>query len=161
MNKYFGKLAYIGAGVYGTIVRYDYTECPGGIEEFWRIRPVGRKDKDSVVVSKKPLILNTVKFTRIDNTIFCAVKIGNVTLPGYAICSPSDKDNGRFGKKLAVARALGDASEVLDEDFDNDYFEEYGESGEDENADDNIFVDEGDDLVEDEDNGDESPIVSE
>lgn len=128
--KYFGKLAYIGAGRYGTITRYDYSETASGKKNSWEIRPIGAKDKKSIVVTEAPLILTSVKFARIDNTIFCVAVVNGETRPGYAICGPKDKDDNSFGRRLALARAINkdDAEDLLDDDFFNDYVEEYGAS---------------------------------
>jgi len=128
--KYFGKLAYIGAGRYGTITRYDYSETASGKKNSWEIRPIGAKDKKSIVVTEAPLILTSVKFARIDNTVFCVAVVNGETRPGYAICGPKDKDDGSFGRALALARAINkdDVEDLLDDDFFNDYVEEYGTS---------------------------------
>lgn len=130
MTKYFGKLAYIGAGRYGTVISYNYSETASGKKSFWGIRPIGTKDKHSIIVSETPLILSSVKFTRINNVIFCAAIVNGETRPGYAICSPKDRDSSSFGRRLALARAVNkdDAKDLLDEDFFNDYVEEYGTS---------------------------------
>lgn len=130
MTKYYGKLAYIGAGKYGTIVCYEYCESEFGKTSHWEIRPIGEKRKKTIIVTKAPLILTSVKFTRIDNTIFCAAVVNGETRPGYAICAPGDRDSNSFGRRLALARAVDKdgVADLLDEDFFDDYVEEYGTS---------------------------------
>lgn len=133
MTKYYGKLAYIGAGKYGTIVSYYYSESASGKKAQWEIRPVGEDRKKTIVIAEAPLILTSVKFTRIDNTIFCAAVVNGETRPGYAICAPGDRDSNSFGRRLALARAIDidGVADLLDDDFFNDYVEEYGTSDDD------------------------------
>ena len=130
MTKYFGKLAYLGAGRYGTITRYDYSETASGKKNSWEIRPIGAKNRESIVVTEAPLILTSVRFARIDKTIFCAAVVHGETRHGYAICAPGDKNDNSFGRMLALARAINkdDAEDLLNDDFFNDYVEEYGAS---------------------------------
>lgn len=130
MTKYYGKLAYIGAGKYGTIVNYFYSESASGKKAHWEIRPIGEEREKIIIVTEEPLILTSVKFARIDNVVFCAAVVNGETLPGYAICAPRDRDSNSFGRRLALARAVDKdgVADLLDEDFFDDYVEEYGTS---------------------------------
>jgi hypothetical protein len=120
-TKYKGKLVYAGKGRLGVIEDYYYHEGKISIDEpaeKWVIRIC--KSHDTVTVISKPTIINSVKYVLGERTIFVELKIKNQFYPGYAILSPNDTKDNSFGKRLALARAMGDAegiTSLLDENW--------------------------------------------
>ena len=131
-NKYCGKLAYRGEGRIGTIWEYYYSENASGAKptEKFVYRPL--RSKQTLTTTTKPVIIESVKFAEANGAIFAAIKIKGQTYTGWSIKSPNDVRDNNFGKRLAVARAFGDTdaiADLLDEDFNDTYEEEYGEGG--------------------------------
>ena len=130
-NKYCGKLAYRGEGRIGTIREYYYSENSGAkpTEKFvYR----ALRSKQTLTTTNKPVIIESVKFAEANGAIFAAIKIKGQTYTGWSIKSPNDVRDNNFGKRLAIARAFGDTdaiADLLDEDFNDTYEEEYGEGG--------------------------------
>lgn len=129
-NKYCGKLAYMGEGRIGTIREYYYSENSSGAKstEKFVYRPL--RSKQTLTTTTKPVIIESVKFAEANGAIFAAIKIKGQTYTGWSIKSPNDVRDNNFGKRLAVARAFGDTdaiADLLDEDFNDTYEEEYGE----------------------------------
>ena len=128
-NKYCGKLAYRGEGRIGTIREYYYSENSGAkpTEKFvYR----ALRSKQTLTTTNKPVIIESVKFAEANGAIFAAIKIKGQTYTGWSIKSPNDVRDNNFGKRLAIARAFGDTdaiADLLDEDFNDTYEEEYGE----------------------------------
>ena len=126
-NKYCGKLAYRGEGRIGTIREDYYSE--NATEKFvYR----ALRSKQTLTTTNKPVIIESVKFAEANGAIFAAIKIKGQTYTGWSIKSPNDIRDNNFGKRLAVARAFGDTdaiADLLDEDFNDTYEEEYGEGG--------------------------------
>ena len=129
MYSYCGKLCYVGEGRIGTIVSYEYQEESGATPvKTWGYRPL--RSKKVFYTDTKPTPIDSVKFSIVDNAMFVAVKIKGQTYCGWSVKSPNDIADPSFGKRLAVARAIGDADAIanlIDDDFDADYQEEYGE----------------------------------
>ena len=135
-KKYCGKLVYIGKGRIGTVTNYEYHETGNAVNESWTCRLL--RSKSTVMVTEKPLIIESVGFAVIKNALTCAVRIKGQTYCGYAIKAPEDINDGGFAKRLAVARAIGDTdgiAELLDEDFNATYEEEYHDGNDDDNYD--------------------------
>lgn len=129
-NKYCGKLAYRGEGRIGTIREYYYSENSSGAKptEKFVYRPL--RSKQTLTTTTKPVIIESVKFAEANGAIFAAIKIKGQTYTGWSIKSPNDVRDNNFGKRLAIARAFGDTdaiADLLDEDFNDTYEEEYGE----------------------------------
>ena len=129
-NKYCGKLAYRGEGRIGTIREYYYSENSSGAKptEKFVYRPL--RSKQTLTTTNKPVIIESVKFAEANGAIFAAIKIKGQTYTGWSIKSPNDVRDNNFGKRLAVARAFGDTdaiADLLDEDFNDTYEEEYGD----------------------------------
>lgn len=129
MYNYCGKLCYVGEGRIGTIVSYEYQEESGATPvKTWGYRPL--RSKKIFYTDTKPTPIESVKFSVVDNAMFVALKIKGQTYCGWSVRSPKDTVDASFGKRLAVARAIGDAdaiADLIDDDFDADYQEEYGE----------------------------------
>lgn len=129
MYQYCGKLCYVGGGRIGTIVSFEYKEDSNTIPvKMWGYRPL--RSKKVFYTAKKPTPIESVKFSTVENAMFVAIKIKGQTYCGWSVKSPKDKIDSSFGKRLAVARAIGDADAIanlIDADFDADYQEEYGE----------------------------------
>lgn len=129
-NKYCGKLAYRGEGRIGTIREYYYSENSSGAKptEKFVYRPL--RSKQTLTTTTKPVIIESIKFAEANGAIFAAIKIKGQTYTGWSIKSPNDVRDNNFGKRLAIARAFGDTdaiADLLDEDFNDTYEEEYGE----------------------------------
>lgn len=112
MSKYRGKLVYMGMGRTGVITGYSYDETETDIDETWFIRPVGCSRDEIEETSKKPTILDAVKFVTVGKTLFVEVSAKGQSYPGYAIISPNDEKVAWIGRCLAVARAMGDAAAI-------------------------------------------------
>lgn len=117
---YVGHLAYLSNGYYGTIVEYHHSETIFNKEaaEKWVIKPKWQPKDVFVTVSdkKKLVLLDYIKFFAFGDTTACAVVPAGQTLPsiGYAVRHPKDRQDDRFARRLALARALGDCQEVDD-----------------------------------------------
>ena len=130
-NKYCGKLAYRGEGRIGTIREYYYSENSSGAKPSEKFVYRALRSKQTLTTTK-PVIIESVKFAEANGAIFAAIKIKGQTYTGWSIKSPNDVRDNNFGKRLAVARAFGDTdaiADLLDEDFNDTYEEEYGEGG--------------------------------
>ena len=131
-NKYCGKLAYRGEGRIGTIREYYYSENSSGAKPTEKFVYRALRSKQTLTTTTKPVIIESVKFAEANGAIFAAIKIKGQTYTGWSIKSPNDVRDNNFGKRLAVARAFGDTdaiADLLDEDFNDTYEEEYGEGG--------------------------------
>ena len=129
-NKYCGKLAYRGKGRIGTIREYYYSENANGAKLTEKFVYRALRSKQTLTTTNKPVIIESVKFAEANGAIFAAIKIKGQTYTGWSIKSPNDIRDNNFGKRLAVARAFGDTdaiADLLDEDFNDTYEEEYGE----------------------------------
>ena len=129
-NKYCGKLAYRGEGRIGTIREYYYSENSSGAKPTEKFVYRALRSKQTLTTTNKPVIIESVKFAEANGAIFAAIKIKGQTYTGWSIKSPNDVRDNSFGKRLAVARAFGDTdaiADLLDEDFNDTYEEEYGE----------------------------------
>lgn len=140
-TDYRGKLAYVGMGRIGTIVKYYYEETIDEVKEYWVYRPLGYKKE--YIVYKKPIILQKATFKMVDEILNVTLKIKGQYYPGWSIKHPKDeKFDNVYGKRLAVARAMGDEDAInhlLDKDFVDSYDKEYHPDG------DNAVVDDEDD----------------
>lgn len=129
MYKYCGKLCYVGSGRIATIVSHEYKEDVDSTPvSNWGYRPL--RTKQVFYTDVKPVPVESVKFVNVDNAIMVALKIKGQTYCGWSVRAPGDKLDYSLGRRLAVARAMGDTqaiADLLDEDFNNDYQEEYGE----------------------------------
>lgn len=132
-NKYCGKLAYRGEGRIGTIMEYSYSESSSKAKPAEKFVYRALRSKQSLTTSNHPVIIESVKFAEANGALFTAIKIKGQIYTGWSIKAPGDtRDNG-FGKRLAIARARGDTdaiADLLDEDFNDTYEEEYGEGDE-------------------------------
>ena len=144
-TEFRGKLVYAGKGRLGVITKYFYEEGVDGEPiEKWTVRIV--KTKIETETTTKPTMIQGVRYAYGEKTLFVEIKARGQYYPGYAILSPTDTKDNSFGKRLAIARAMGDAEaivDLLDEDFAATYIEEYGE-------------DEGDAAAEDEEEEEDS-----
>lgn len=131
-TEFRGKLVYAGKGRLGVITKYSYEEGVNGDPiEKWTIRIVKTNIETETTI--KPTMLQGVRYAYGERTLFVEIKARGQYYPGYAILSPIDTKDNSFGKRLAIARAMGDAEaiiDLLDEDFDAAYVEEYGEGAE-------------------------------
>lgn len=142
-TDYRGKLAYVGMGRIGTIVKYYYEETLNDVKEYWVYRPLGYKKE--YIVYKKPTILQKATFKMVDEILNVTLKIKGQYYPGWSIKHPKDeKFDNVYGKRLAVARAMGDEEAInylLDKDFVDTYDEEYHPDGDNAVIDDSTNVD--------------------
>ena len=133
-TEFRGKLVYAGKGRIGVVTKYFYEEGVDGEPiEKWTVRLV--KTKIETETTTKPTMIQGIRYAFGEKTLFVEVKAKGQYYPGYAILSPTDTKDNSFGKRLAIARAMGDAeaiADLLDEDFNATYVEEYGESESDE-----------------------------
>ena len=146
-TEFRGKLVYAGKGRIGVVTKYFYEEGVDGEPiEKWTVRLV--KTKIETETTTKPTMIQGIRYAFGEKTLFVEVKAKGQYYPGYAILSPTDTKDNSFGKRLAIARAMGDAeaiADLLDEDFNATYVEEYGESDEADEADEEDAEDEEED----------------
>lgn len=130
-TEYRGKLAYVGMGRVGTIVNYHYEEALNDVNEYWVYRPL--RSKKEFITRERPVILQKVSYGMVDEILNVTLKIKGQFYPGWSIKHPNDEeDDLAFGKRLAVARAMGDTEAInalLDKDFVDTYDEEYHPDG--------------------------------
>lgn len=114
-NKFCGKLAYVGGGLIGTIVGYDYSESHGTAaapSEHFVYRILRSKQTKEITLPRdsdiRPTIIESVKFAQIDNVRFVVLKIKGQSFMGWSIKAPGDVRDNNLGKRLAIARARGD-----------------------------------------------------
>lgn len=136
-TDYRGKLAYVGMGRVGTIVNYHYEETLDDVKEYWVYRPL--RSKKMFITKERPVILQKVSYGMVDEILNVTLKIKGQFYPGWSIKHPNDEeDDLAFGKRLAVARAMGDTEAIntlLDKDFVDTYDEEYHPEGDNNAAD--------------------------
>lgn len=136
-TEFRGKLVYAGKGRLGVITKYFYEEgVDGNPVEKWTIRIVKTKIETETIT--KPTMIQGVRYAYGEKTLFVEIKARGQYYPGYAILSPTDTKDNSFGKRLAIARAMGDAEaivDLLDEDFAATYIEEYGEDEDEDESD--------------------------
>ena len=154
-TEFRGKLVYAGKGRLGVITKYFYEEGVDGEPiEKWTVRIV--KTKIETETTTKPTMIQGVRYAYGEKTLFVEIKARGQYYPGYAILSPTDTKDNSFGKRLAIARAMGDAEaivDLLDEDFAATYIEEYGED------EDESDEDESDETAEDEEEEDSTSRI--
>ena len=107
-KRYFGSKAYLGAGRLVKITTHAVIEDEYGFFELFEARE-GQSKEIEEYLKDEIVILDSVRFASIKNTIVAVAVVDGRTYVGYAVSNPNDETyDAVLGRKLALARAMQD-----------------------------------------------------
>lgn len=107
-KRYFGSKAYWGAGRLGKIVEHDVIEDETGLYELFHLLD-GQSKEVEPLFRDEIVVLDSVRFASIKNTIVAVAVVDGRTYVGYAVSNPNDETyDAVIGRRLALARAMKD-----------------------------------------------------
>lgn len=108
-KRYFGSKAYWGAGRLGKIVEHDIVEDETGLYEVFYVEDGQSKEETEALFRNEIVVLDSVRFASIKNTIVAVAVVDGRTYVGYAVSNPNDETyDAVVGRRLALARAMKD-----------------------------------------------------
>ena len=111
-KRYFGSKAYLGAGRLGKITKHSVVEDEMGLYEFFDAEDGQSKETNSYFRNEL-VVLDSVRFASIKNTIVAVAVVDGRTYVGYAVSNPNDETyDAVIGRKLALARAMKDTDGI-------------------------------------------------
>lgn len=112
-KRYFGSKAYYGAGRLGRIVEHDIVEDETGLYEVFYLLDGQSKEEIEPLFRNEIVVLDSVRFTSVKNTIVAVAVVDGRTYVGYAVSNPNDETyDVVLGRKLALARAMKDTDGI-------------------------------------------------
>lgn len=113
-KRYFGSKAYYGAGRLGRIVEHDIVEDETGLYEVFYVEDKQSKEAEALF-RNEIVVLDSVRFASIKNTIVAVAVVDGRTYVGYAVSNPNDETyDAVLGRKLALARAMEDTDGIAE-----------------------------------------------
>lgn len=113
-KRYFGSKAYLGAGRLGKITAHHIIEDETGLYELFYAEDGKSKDTNHYLGSEI-VVLDSVRFASIKNTIVAVAVVDGRTYVGYAVSNPNDETyDAVVGRKLALARAMKDEDGIAE-----------------------------------------------
>lgn len=114
-KRYFGSKAYYGAGRLGRIVEHDIVEDETGLYETFYLVDGQSKEETEPLFRDEIVVLDSVRFASIKNTIVAVAVVDGRTYVGYAVSNPNDETyDAVLGRKLALARAMQDEDGIAE-----------------------------------------------
>lgn len=113
-KRYFGSKAYYGAGRLGKIVEHDIVEDETGLYEVFYVEDKQSTEAEALF-RNEIVVLDSVRFASIKNTIVAVAIVDGRTYVGYAVSNPNDETyDAVLGRKLALARAMKDTDGIAE-----------------------------------------------
>lgn len=114
-KRYFGSKAYWGAGRLGRIVEHDIVEDETGLYEVFYVEDGQSKEETEALFRNEIVVLDSVRFASIKNTIVAVAVVDGRTYVGYAVSNPDDETyDAVLGRRLALARAMKDTDGIAE-----------------------------------------------
>lgn len=114
-KRYFGSKAYLGEGRLGKITAHHIIEDETGLYETFYLVDGQSKETTEILFRDEIVVLDSVRFASIKNTIVAVAVVDGRTYVGYAVSNPNDETyDAVLGRKLALARAMQDEDGVAE-----------------------------------------------